>query len=99
MIDGPEEVSAGEEWFAVRCVLRIADLNLYEERITLWRTDSFEDAIALAEAEVEEHARIVQSERSSQSRAAAREVSCAMAGASVRAHTPHGRESAGRERR
>ena len=44
------------------CVLRLAELNLYEERITLWQTDSFEKAIALAESEVEEHARIVGSE-------------------------------------
>jgi hypothetical protein len=62
MFEGPEEVRCGEDWFAVRCVLRVAELNLYEERITLWRTDSFEEAIALAETEVEDHARIVESE-------------------------------------
>ena len=38
MFEGPEEVVPGEEWFGVRCVLRHAALNVYEERITLWRT-------------------------------------------------------------
>jgi hypothetical protein len=62
MLGEPEEIECGEEWFAVRCVLRLAELSLYEERITLWQTDSFEKAIDLAEREVEEHTRIVGSE-------------------------------------
>ena len=56
-MDGPEHIEDGdEEWFAVRCVLRLDKPNTYEERITLWRTDTFEEAIALAEAEVENYA-------------------------------------------
>jgi len=64
MIEGLEleELDCGEDWLAVRCVLRLVELKLYEERVTLWRGASFEEAIALAEAEVEEHAGIVGSE-------------------------------------
>jgi hypothetical protein len=45
-----------EEWFAVRCVFRhgsaLADEpRLYEERVTLWRAGSAEEAIAAAEEE------------------------------------------------
>jgi hypothetical protein len=48
--------------FSVRCVFRWAPRhdqklrNLYEERITLWQADGFEDAIALAEKEAQEYA-------------------------------------------
>jgi hypothetical protein len=43
-------------WFAVRCVFRgTKELTLYEERVTLWRADSFEDAIERAEAEADEY--------------------------------------------
>jgi hypothetical protein len=42
------------EWFAVRHVIKNEDA--YEERITLWRADSFEDAVARAEAEAAEYA-------------------------------------------
>ncbi|MFI1197076.1 hypothetical protein ACH4T9_28000 [Micromonospora sp. NPDC020750] len=41
-------------WFSVRCVFRVeADptSQLYEERLTLWRAQSFDQAIALAEDE------------------------------------------------
>ncbi|MBL7630392.1 DUF4288 domain-containing protein [Frankia nepalensis] len=45
-------------WFAVRCVFAIGlpgsgggDRQMYEERITLWRAASFDDAIARAEDE------------------------------------------------
>lgn len=51
------------DWYSVRCVLRFRDSShdgrsdgLYEERITLWRAASFDDAIVLAEAEVREYA-------------------------------------------
>jgi pentatricopeptide repeat protein len=46
-------------WFSVRCVFQVNDESpfTYEERITLWRADSFEEAIALAEAEASEYAR------------------------------------------
>lgn len=48
-------------WFAVRCVFRSPDAelegaNAYEERITLWRAASFEDAIDRAEAEARTYA-------------------------------------------
>ncbi|MFF0271126.1 DUF4288 domain-containing protein [Kribbella sp. NPDC004536] len=48
-------------WYAVRCVFRSgrtagADFAAYEERITLWRADSFEGAIERAEAEAIEYA-------------------------------------------
>jgi hypothetical protein len=40
-------------WFAVRCIFRHD--GVYEERVTLWRTDSFGSAIALAETEAAEY--------------------------------------------
>jgi hypothetical protein len=48
-------------WYAVRCVFR-TDVSrrdpgehAYEERITLWRAESFDDAIAQAEVEAHEY--------------------------------------------
>jgi hypothetical protein len=41
-------------WFAVRHVIRSG--RNFEERITLWRAASFDEAIALAEAEAVEYA-------------------------------------------
>jgi hypothetical protein len=41
-------------WFAVRHVIRNRDA--YEEQITLWRADSFEEAITRAEAEAVDYA-------------------------------------------
>ena len=49
--------TSSEPWFSVRCVLKSEDS--YEERITLWTADDFDAAIALAEAEAREHAKIV----------------------------------------
>lgn len=53
-------------WYAVRCVFRTMwteteagvtpDEQLYEERITLWRAGSAEEAIALAEEEALDYA-------------------------------------------
>ncbi len=48
-------------WFAVRCVFRspeaeVEGANAYEERITLWRADSFEDAIDRAETDAATYA-------------------------------------------
>lgn len=48
-------------WYAVRCVFRspeaeVEGANAYEERITLWRADSFEDAIDRAETEARAYA-------------------------------------------
>jgi hypothetical protein len=44
-----------QEWYAVRCVFRHRTLGVYEERITLWRAESFAGAAELAEAEAEEY--------------------------------------------
>lgn len=48
-------------WFAVRCVFRSPDAEVegasaYEERITLWRSETFEDAIDRAESEAATYA-------------------------------------------
>lgn len=42
------------KWFSVRCVFR--DDTTYEERITLWEADDFDDAIARAEADASDYA-------------------------------------------
>jgi hypothetical protein len=71
------EDSAGREtdteWYAVRCVIATienkpwgptdlqAGETAYEERITLWRAASAEDAISLAEADSEEYADTLES--------------------------------------
>lgn len=59
---------SSEPWYAVRCVFRAmanqpwgpTDLqtgtSAYEERITLWRASSVDEAIARAEAEAKDHA-------------------------------------------
>jgi hypothetical protein len=50
-------------WYGVRHVIkwdgRVEDVNSYEERVTLWRADSFEDAIRRAETEAAEHVKIL----------------------------------------
>jgi hypothetical protein len=45
-------------WFSVRCVFQSNDEPpfVYEERITLWRASSADEAITLAEAEAVEYA-------------------------------------------
>ncbi|MDG4787144.1 hypothetical protein O7626_14595 [Micromonospora sp. WMMD1102] len=53
---GPRDAALGNEsgWFAVRCVFRVgvdSASQLYEERLTLWRAQGFDQAIALAEDE------------------------------------------------
>jgi hypothetical protein len=55
------------EWFAVRCLFRHeapdgAPNPLYEERITLWRAASFDEAIALAESDAAEYATNVEAD-------------------------------------
>ena len=51
------------EWYSVRCIFRSPPLgkmtkrNLYEERITVWRATSFDEAVALAERDAEKYAR------------------------------------------
>jgi hypothetical protein len=46
------------EWYAVRCVFldEQRGSRIYEERITLWRASSLNEAIEKAEAEAEEYA-------------------------------------------
>lgn len=52
-----------EPWYSVRCIFRHkkrSDMTknyLYEERITLWKAVSFDEAIELAEKEAKEYAR------------------------------------------
>ena len=51
-------------WFAVRCLFRSPDehrdgVGAYEERITVWRVPSFEEAIARAEAEADEYVELL----------------------------------------
>jgi uncharacterized protein (DUF433 family) len=60
------------EWYAVRCIFRTdGDVSMpelasheraYEERVTLWRAESFDDAIALAESEAERYAKNVEAD-------------------------------------
>ena len=54
-------MAAGPGWYAVRCVFAAGRLaedgqETYEERITLWKAQSAEEAIARAEAEAEAYA-------------------------------------------
>jgi hypothetical protein len=49
-----------ERWYSARCVIGYGvDPVTYEERITLWRAASFEDAIARAGQEVATYASVV----------------------------------------
>lgn len=50
---------AGKSWFAVRCVFRweASEGPCYEERLTLWRAASTEEAIGRAEVEAGRYAR------------------------------------------
>jgi pentatricopeptide repeat protein len=56
-------MNASEPWYAVRCLIRFSEDQepggTYEERVTLWRADSFDAAIARAEAEVVEFTDVV----------------------------------------
>lgn len=57
--------TAGDAWYSVRCVLTSgghleAVAETYEERITLWRASSAEEAIARAEAEALEYAAAIE---------------------------------------
>ncbi len=64
-------MSSRGEWYAVRCVLATEREDVasdeprlrYEERITLWRADSFASAIELAEAEADEYGADTESRR------------------------------------
>lgn len=61
--DGSGDVPEGEPgWFGVRCVFRWSQPPTYEERITLWRAESLDDAIAKAEEEAASYAGKLDSE-------------------------------------
>lgn len=60
----PERAKTSDErWFAVKCLFshptraRDGDQNLYEERTTLWRASSWEEAFKCAEGEAQEYAK------------------------------------------
>ena len=42
-------------WYGVRCVFRHRELGVYEERVTLWRARSLDDAIGRGESEAREY--------------------------------------------
>ena len=49
---------SSEPWYAVRCVFHFPwgdPPGVYEERITLWKADSFDEAIERAEIEAAEY--------------------------------------------
>jgi hypothetical protein len=54
-----------EPWYAVRCVISFdgdstgEGSRLYEERITLWRAQGFDEAIERAEAEAREYVQVL----------------------------------------
>src|SRR5689334_22980938 len=50
-----------EPWYSVRCLFRLRDRG-YEERITLWRAMTFDEAIERAEAEAQEYAAALSAE-------------------------------------
>jgi hypothetical protein len=55
--DARSDGSDGEPgWFGVRCIFRWSQPPTYEERITLWRAESLDDAIARAEADAAAYA-------------------------------------------
>ena len=55
-------------WYAVRCLFestwpaieKAGPSHHYEERITLWRAESVDEAVALAEAEAEDYANAIE---------------------------------------
>lgn len=42
-------------WYGVRCVFRHRGLGVYEERVTLWRARSLDEAIGRGESEAYEY--------------------------------------------
>ena len=57
-------VTSQAAWFSVRCLFLLDPDKpaTYEERVTVWKAASFDDAIALAEAEATEYAADVDGE-------------------------------------
>jgi hypothetical protein len=58
-MDESNNATSVEGWFSVRCIFKDLDSDIYEERITLWRAQDFDHAIALAEAEADEYAQAI----------------------------------------
>lgn len=44
-----------QSWYGVRCVFRNREFGVYEERVTLWRAASFDEAIRRGESEAREY--------------------------------------------
>ena len=42
-------------WYGVRCVVALPERGTFEERVTLWKADSHEDAIRRAEREIRDY--------------------------------------------
>lgn len=61
-------VSPAEPWYAVRCLFELVrppsgdPTRTYEERTTLWRAGSFEEAIERAEGDAREYAAMLDME-------------------------------------
>jgi hypothetical protein len=51
---GPRSLKAG--WYGVRCIFQWRGRDCFEERITMWRADSYEEAIHKAEFEAADYA-------------------------------------------
>jgi hypothetical protein len=49
-------------WYGVRTVVHLEFDDLYEERVTLWQAESFDEALALAEEEADRYAASVDGE-------------------------------------
>jgi hypothetical protein len=56
---------AERQWYGVRCVFLLGttdDVNAYEERITIWRTETDDAAVELAEADATEYGKTMNAE-------------------------------------
>lgn len=60
-LDGQEKTMK-QQWYSVRCIFKhpsrhdMTKRGLYEERVTIWKANSFEEAIENAELEAKEYA-------------------------------------------
>ena len=61
-----QSLAPSSGWYAVRCIFEsnwpppeAGETQVYEERITIWKASSMDDAIALAEAEADEYAEAI----------------------------------------
>jgi hypothetical protein len=43
-------------WYGIRCVFKLDDVAMYEERVAVWEAPTFDAAIALAESDAAEYA-------------------------------------------